>query len=68
MQLFFVVDGQLFQEKMIMAKCRICGHDSHCDEELMKDTFNAYGKRLGQSKNVKCKYCRCEKCARPDWG
>jgi len=65
-QWFFVVVGQLFRERMIMSKCRICGHDSHCGKILMEDIFNEWGKRLGQ--NVECKNCRCEKCTAPDWG
>ena len=62
-----MVDGQLFQEKMIMAKCRICGHNSHCDEKFMKFYIKNANKEI-LDENIECKYCRCEKCAWPDWG
>ena len=48
-----------------MAKCRNCGHDSHCGVPLMKEVRNAWLDRLGQVEV--CKFCRCEKCTIPDW-
>ena len=49
-----------------MINCRNCGHESHCGITLRKE-FTTEDKDIKQEIEV-CKYCRCVKCMRPDWG
>jgi len=49
-----------------MIYCRNCGHESHCGITLVKE-FTTEGKDIKEEIEV-CKYCRCGKCMRPDWG
>ena len=49
-----------------MTCCRNCGHESHCGIILVKE-FITEGKDIKEEIEV-CKYWRCEKCMRPDWG
>jgi len=68
MLLFYLVVGQLYQGRVIMTKCRNCGHDSHCGVPLMKD-FRREPYNHGTEGQIEvCKKCRCEVCTIPDWG
>ena len=57
-----------------MIYCRNCGHESHCGVVLKHDepwpTSGGSRQELhyNEELNEVCKYCRCEKCMRPDWG
>jgi hypothetical protein len=43
--------------------CKNCGHQSHCGTPLVKKLETGNGEAIEV-----CKYCRCDKCIRPDWG
>ena len=57
-----------------MTYCKNCGHESHCGVVLKHDepwpTSGGSRQELyyNEKLNEVCKYCRCGKCMRPDWG
>ena len=50
-----------------MVYCQNCGHESHCGVPLMKELERDWVDVPPEKIEV-CKYCRCKKCSKPDWG
>jgi len=47
-----------------MITCKNCGYDSHCGIPLIKDITG-----FAEIEQIEvCKYCRCEKCTKSEWG
>mgnify|MGYP003148873480 CR=1 FL=1 len=54
-----------------MITCKNCGYDSHCGIPLIKDIRINAELDNGHSETEQievCKYCRCEKCTKSEWG
>jgi hypothetical protein len=48
--------------------CQNCGYESHCGVPLMKDFRGHSGSGSIKGQVEVCKFCRCGKCKKPDWG
>ena len=48
--------------------CKNCGHESHCGVPLHKDFRRDHYDHGVEGQIEVCKYCRCNKCSKPDWG
>ena len=69
MQLLLLVVGQLYQGRVMMSKCRNCGHDSHCGVPFQKEFRGQSGTGGIEGMIEVCKNCRCEQCEpKTDWG